>query len=283
MNLPMSWMTPAVRCVAKGLANAQDISFRLDNFIQKDLFLRLIRFETLPSEIGRLFYLSYLFLLRVPSEGLPIRRAALNDILTTKSPQAGMASMGIRSIDNAPRLILKLKKRKLNKTGAITMRPCFCDGEGLAPAGFCPIHDFWPIVQRSNLPGEGLFPTLQSKNLNRISKAILGRLEIDSATKYSTKAFRRGAAMDIMASGSTIAQIMRSAGWHSQAFRAYLIFQLEEECNMKSIFASSGKSKPKRSDKKVVPTTPPEQTQPPIAVSPESDSTSSSSLSGGDE
>ena len=243
LNLPLTWITPAVRGVAKGLANAQDISFRFDNFIQKELFIRLIRFELLSSEVGRLFYLSYLFLLRVPSEGLPIQRAAVSDVITTKAPQEGKALLGIRVIGDSPRLVLKLKKRKLNKTGAIMMRPCFCDGTGLVPAGLCPLHNFWPLIQQQILPGELLFPSLQNKNLNRILKAILKRMGVESAEKYSTKAFRRGAAMDIMASGSALAQIMRSAGWHSQAFRAYLIFQMEEECNMKAIFASSNRSK----------------------------------------
>ena len=60
---------------------------------------------------------TYLFFLRVPSGGMPIRRAALADIITTKSPQPTVALMGIRFIDKSPRLILKLKKRNLNKTG----------------------------------------------------------------------------------------------------------------------------------------------------------------------
>ena len=71
-----------------------------------------------------------------------------------------MALVGILSIGRSHRLILKLKKRKLNKTGGITMRPCFGDGEGFGPAGFCPIHDFWTIIQRSTLSGGQLFPTL---------------------------------------------------------------------------------------------------------------------------
>ena len=162
------------------------------------------------------------------------------------------------------------------------------------PSGLCPIHDFWPRVQRSFLPGEQLFPNLQGKNLNRILKAILGRLNIDFAEKYSTKAFRRGAAMDIMASGSTLAQIMRSAGWHSQAFRAYLTFQIEEECNMKAIFASSNRSKPKskRKARKDItrersPRSPPSVQRSPrsfsvVEVSSECTFTSSTSLSGGE-
>ena len=86
MDLPLTWLAPAVRGAAKGLANPQDVSSRFDNFTQKDLLVNMVQFETLKSEIGRLFYLSYLFLLRAASEGLPIRRAANGDIITTKSP-----------------------------------------------------------------------------------------------------------------------------------------------------------------------------------------------------
>ena len=243
MNLPLTWITPSVRGVAKGLANAHDVSFRFDNFIQKDLFLRLIRFGSPRSEIGRLFYLSYLFLLRVPYEGIPIRRALSNDVIIAKSPQSWKALMCLRPIGDSIRLVFKLKKRKLNKTGAIMIRPCFCDGDGWVPTGMRPAHDFWPIILRLVVPGALLFPLIKGMDLNRILKAILGRMGIESAEKYPTKASRRGTAMDIMASGSTLAQIMRSAGWRSQAFRAYLIFQMEGECNTKAIFASSGKMK----------------------------------------
>ena len=123
------------------------------------------------------------------------------------------------------------------------MRHCFCDSlNAMVPSGLCPVHDFWPLIQKHNLPGERLFPSLISKNLNRVLKGILSSMEIPDAHSYSTKAFRRGAAMDIMSSGSTLAQIMRSAGWSSQAFRAYLVFQMEEGCNMKEIFAGPAHS-----------------------------------------
>ena len=68
---------------------------------------------------------------------------------------------------------------------------------------------------------------------------------VESGNSYPTKAFRRGEAMDIMSSGSTVAPIMRPAGWHSRAFRAYLIFQMEEECNMKAIFAGPSRERKK--------------------------------------
>ena len=111
--------------------------------------------------MGRLFYLSYLFLLRVPSEGLPILRDALSGNISDKSPQAVNAFMAVRAVGDSTRLILKLKKRKLNKTGSVMLRPCFCSGGTFVPAGLCPTHDFWPAAQAAVLPGDQLFPNLQ--------------------------------------------------------------------------------------------------------------------------
>ena len=190
-----------------------------------------------------MFYIVYLFLLRVPSEGSPCVRADTADVLTTKSPQGHQAILGCRLVAEEPRLVLKLKRRKLNKAGAIMMRPCFCDSlNAMAPSGLCPVSDFWPLIQRCNLPGERLCHSLIAKNLNRAVNGILSSVGVPDAYSYSTNAFLRGEAMDIMSSGSTIAQIMRSAGWSSQAFRAYSVFQMGEECNTNAIFAGTAHS-----------------------------------------
>ena len=227
MNLPRTWISFAAWGVAKRLSIAQDVSFRFGNFVRRELFIRLILFETVSAKIGRLFYLSHLFLLRVPSEGLPIRRAFSTDIITTKSPQEVKAPIAVRASGDNLRLILQIKKRKLNKTGAATLRPCFCDGEWMGPSSLCPIRDIRPLVRRSSLPGDQLFPNIQWWNLNRKSNAILGNMGVESSSGFPTNAFRRGAATDTMESGPTIDQITRSAGRHSQAFRAYLISQVE--------------------------------------------------------
>ena len=92
----------------------------------------------------------------------------------------------------------------------------------------CPIRSIWEVSQAITLPPDLLPPSLRGSNLGRVLKAILPRAGIDSTGKYLADAFRRGAAMAFMASGSTLAQTMRSDGWHSQTFRAYSMFQLEE-------------------------------------------------------
>ena len=162
------------------------------------------------------------------------------------------------------------------------MRPCFCDGEGSAPAGLRPIRDFWPLIQNLTIPGELFSLSLRNKNPNRISKAILARMGIDSAGTYPINAFRRGAAIHIMASGPTLAQIVRSTGWHSIAFRVYLLFQMEWECNMEAIFASPNRSKtskPRAAPNPAAIAQRPRSSA--IEIPPGSESPSSSSLSGG--
>lgn len=157
VNLPNSRSTPTARVVSKGLANAQDMSCRFGNFIQRELFFRLIRFETLKTDVVGLFYSPYL-LLRVPSKGLPIFRAAVSDIPTTKAPQEVQSLMGCRTIGD-PSLNFETQA---DETGEIMMRPCFCgdDGPGHMPPGMGPNHDFWPHIQRSYLPRGRLFVSL---------------------------------------------------------------------------------------------------------------------------
>ena len=71
------------------------------------------------------------------------------------------------------------------------MRPPFCDSEGLAPQGRCPIRDFRPLIQSAILPS-GDFSDVARGNINRILKAIPKRSGIESVDRYTPKAFRRG-------------------------------------------------------------------------------------------
>ena len=63
-------------------------------------------------------------------------------------------------------------------------------------------------------------------------------MNIADADSYSTHAFRRGASMDLKCSGSTLAQVLKTVGWNSAAFRAYLSFVEDEEVNIRSILAN---------------------------------------------
>ena len=241
LNIPLTWYNAAVRGVIHGLENAQDISFKFDNYITKRIFRLILAHETLNSEFGRLCYLAYVFILRLPSEALPAVRASPSDELIKRSPLPGtfQALIGTRFLpDDSERLVLKLRSRKSTRGGAIIMRPCFCDADDLGGKGICPIHDFWPAVCSSSLWGEDLFPTLRSRNINRILKGMLRSMKIPDADSFSTHAFRRGASMELKNSGSTLAQILKTVGWNSSAFRAYLSFIQDEEVNIRSILSN---------------------------------------------
>ena len=241
LNIAPSWYNSSVRGVIHGLENAQDVSFKFENYIGKRLFRLILAHETLSSEFGRLCFLAYVFILRLPSEALPAVRASPEDDLIKRSPlSAGLHSLiGMRFLpDDSERVVLKLRSRKATRGGAILMRPCFCDADDLGGKGICPVHDFWPAVISRSLWGEPLFPSLRTRNINRILKGMLRSMGVDESERYSTHAFRRGASMELKNSGSNLAQILKTVGWNSAAFRAYLSFVEDEEVNIRSILVN---------------------------------------------
>ena len=70
LNIPPTWYNSSVRGVIHGLENAQDVSFKFENYIGKRLFRKILAHETLSSEFGRLCYLAYVFILRLPFRGI---------------------------------------------------------------------------------------------------------------------------------------------------------------------------------------------------------------------
>ena len=70
MRESTDWMWPAIRSVARGLANAQNLSFKFQNYVFASDLLRLLKFAKLSTELGKEAFLSFALLLRVPSETL---------------------------------------------------------------------------------------------------------------------------------------------------------------------------------------------------------------------
>ena len=200
----------SIRAADKGLQNIQDLSVKFDNFAPKEIFVALIRHEGLDTEIGRLFYVAFIFLLRVQSEGLPMQRASSSDRLLDKSPISAHPIIGLRYIAGEDRLVLKLKTRRNVRHGSVLTRPCFCSGNIIAGKGMCPIHDFRPAVRRATPIGSPLFDGIRRRNLNRIPKASLTSLDVIDANRYSVRCFRRLRIMGIKRPGPTLGVILGS-------------------------------------------------------------------------
>ena len=235
LDIPLDWYDESAHAVARGLTNIRDVSATFDNFIFKEIFRALLAHEGLDSEEGKLFYVSFVFLLRVQSEAIPMRRASNSDRILDKSPVEFKSVIGIRDIGGEDRLVLKLKTRKNQKHSSVIMRPCSCGGSVIGGSGLCPIHDFWPAVRRASAVHSPLFPTLLKRNMNRVLKASLASINIPDAELYTLKGFRRGCLMVIKRSGSTLAVILGSGGWRAAGFRAYLSLQEDEEANIKAL------------------------------------------------
>ena len=228
LGIPTDWSDAAVGALAKGLRNAQDLSFQFDSYISRPCLLRMLQREPPNSEFGALCLLSFNFLLRVQSECLPIRRATTSEPLPERTPNAFPDLIGVRDTRHDSRLILKLSARKNSRYGAILMRPCFCWGGILAPDSLFPVRAIWPAIRARVLPEELLAPSIHRANLNSALKATLGRIVFGQAGRYTTYAFRLGCLVGVNRAKSTMSEIMRSAGWPSAQFETCMALQEED-------------------------------------------------------
>ena len=94
------------------MRNAQDMSFKFDNYMFLDNMRRFIDSSTLQSEFGLIGKFAFLFILWVQSECLPIRRARITDSLSTKTRHVEMALIGPSAFNAETILVLKLTTRK---------------------------------------------------------------------------------------------------------------------------------------------------------------------------
>ena len=140
--------------------------------------------------------------------------------------------MGIRGPPSGQRLVLKLRSRKNLPIGCIMSRPCFCGFPASAAKRMCPVHAIWPCIACRVRPGEMLFPSFSATNVNTTLKAVLSRLSVVHAEKYSSHGFRRGAAQELKETGSQWAASATLGGWKSLAFLGYVDLTDEVERDM---------------------------------------------------
>ena len=168
-----------------------------------------------PEAMGfaMLWLVSYVFLLRVPSEGLPMRKMRPSD-----EGAAEEQSIVWREGED---VCLRLRTRKNRRQGSgVLRRKCTCAGGKMT----CIVHAFWDgwmsFLPEGEAPWNGYSPHF-----------VIGRLRADLAKlaptvtepeKYGTHDFRRGHAEDLRVSGSTLAEILHAGQWKSAAFLRYV-------------------------------------------------------------
>ena len=194
---------------------------------------RVIRTESWESEFACLSFVAFLFIPRLQSEALPLHSALEEERLLSSDPPSNAAVIGLRELNGQQRLILKLARRKNERGGYTATRPCFCRESALLPKHNFPIHFFWAAMLEVVPPGAPLLPRMGNKNINRILRAAFTLVGIPEKERYTSHFPRRGAANDILHSGPTLSGILRTGGWESNSFRAYLDIQRAEESSMR--------------------------------------------------
>ena len=129
---------------------------------------------------GMVYLLSYVFLLRMPSEALPVR-AVHGEFRLQKEGEF---------------LALHLARRKNKPGGSQLLRGCWCTQCKIT----CPVHVLGPWLN-ATAAGELLFPGVTAASALRTLRAILMKLSIPDAGEYRTHDLRRGHAKDLQLSG----------------------------------------------------------------------------------
>lgn len=161
-----------------------------------------------------LFALCYVFLLRLPSEALPISKV---DDGYGGGQQAGLF------LDEEDVLVLVLDRRKNKPEGSRLKRECWCR----ASPSTCPVHALWPLVNECE-GGQRPFAGITADFARSRLREILEVLQIEQACLYRTHDLRRGHAEDLVQSGCPLPQILRMGEWTSPSFMDYVnLMELE--------------------------------------------------------
>ena len=205
----------------ENIRRAKESIRKRGNFTQrKRMWLQLKQLELIVAwcsrhpgyeRFGVLFLLTYAFLLRLPSEALPM--AAGRD--------SGQASLFLEG-DVA---VLTLARRKNKPAGSRMSRACWCRQSPTT----CPVHAARPLLAR-HVHGQPFFQGISAGEALRVLRRILQAVGVAEYIEYRTHDLRRGHALDLQLSGAPLKKILEYGQWTSPAFLVYLdMHRLEME------------------------------------------------------
>ena len=158
------------------------------------------------KELVMLFLAAYCFLLRVPSEGLPM--AVHADVNGLDVPVLKVA---------ASEVTLHFPHRKNSLIPTSLARQCWCKRCSLT----CPVHVLGFYMQ-SLEPGSQPFAHIKRDQLLVALRTVLAHLNVPDACTYGSHSFRRGHAEDISRRGGKLSELLEAGNWNSAAFKCYL-------------------------------------------------------------
>ena len=176
---------PAIRRAKASAAKRFPAAARPKLFLRRKIVEKLLQLSTARPEwepYGLLFLLAYVFLLRLPSEALPL----------AVGPAYGQSVVELSD----DKLVLHLAKRKNKPLGSRLVRACWCKQSKET----CPVHVLGPRLLaggQGHTPFKGITPA----DALKVLRDMLHVLGIESAGSYRTHDFRRGHARDLQEAG----------------------------------------------------------------------------------
>ena len=202
LHLPCTWETRAVKQVERGLQRSANLP-RVKRAVTSKQVHPMIT-EAVQSDdlqVAALMAVARLFLLRVPSEGLPLQWSGEHSQITLTETVAK----------------IQLAKRKNSRGPVLLTRKCCCATSGRR---LCAVH--WLHIMKKDATDDGKVFQVTKNEFGRKIKLYAQRAGVPEASRVGTHAFRRGMAQDIIDQGGSLAALMTAGGWTSSAYAAYL-------------------------------------------------------------
>jgi hypothetical protein len=158
-----------------------------------------------------LFCLSYAFLLRVPSEGLPLRIGPPIESWRVSHPDTPWIVVGAECIR------IDFWRRKNLPNGSVLVRKCWC----VLNPETCPMHVAGAWL-KGFAQGEAPFAGISASDFNSELRSRGSVLGVRSSELLCSRSFRRGHARDLVDRGARIGEILAAGQWRSAAFLEYM-------------------------------------------------------------
>ena len=152
-------------------------------------------------KVAALMAVARLFLLRVPSEGVPLQWDGDHSSISLEPSKA----------------TITLVRRKNSKAPVTLSRDCCCRSSGRKLCAVCWLHYLRRLGN-----GQGRVFDFTRAHFASCTKRFSTQLGFPEASYVGTHSFRRGMAQDILDHGGSLSVLLRAGDWSSSAFLAYL-------------------------------------------------------------
>ena len=215
----VTWSTPELGMLIKGLQK-MDLRTRIAGLPDKYKLeeMMVMKIVKLARDLGDMEFSwlacwSYHFLLRVPSEAVPLEVGQPSDA-QGKLPLNRHSALWMED----ERVYLKLQRRKHRPGGSLLIRHCQCSVAD-SDEWFCPVHC---CSLRYAAQGTQILPEMTATKAVKKLRRYLGMLSAPAADQATLKVFRASKATNLCLQGKPVAAVLAAGEWRSAAVLNYV-------------------------------------------------------------